>query len=331
MRMERYQSKYKEGLIEFWNRNLGSGFPMHTRLWDQNLRSEFGFLPEQSWMILADGEPVGMILNKYLPVRMGAADLHPVGWINTLLVDREYRAQGLGSALYERTEKSFRAAGLRRLALGAELGHFFPGIPKESVETESFFLNRGYTGGSEVCDLSCTVSRFVPPAGHGLAPEVEKTVQIALAQSEEDFRDTQQFFLTYFPGRWEHEFRWAFENGLLDGLVLLRVGGAVKGFARIYDQHSDYIGPSIYWSGLMKKPYGGLGPIGVANDERGKGLGMELLYRALMMLWERGVEEIGIDFTTLVDFYGKLGFQPWKWYLRYTRDLTEDREVQCGR
>lgn len=322
MRIETYQSKYTEGLIEFWNRNLGATFPMTRQLWDQNLRSDFGFLPNQSWMCLADGELVGVILNKYLPIQMGTADLRPVGWVNTLLVDREYRSQGLGSALYERTEKLFREEGLQRIALGAELGHFFPGIPKESVEAQTFFLNRGYTGGGEVCDLNCTRDRFLAPAGHELSPEVAQDVKIGLAEGDEDLRDAKGFFQKYFPGRWEHEFSWAKEHGLLDGLVLLRVCGVVKGFARIYDAQSKFIGPSIYWAGLMQKPYGGLGPIGVAGDERGKGLGMELLYRSLMMLWDRGVEEMAIDFTTLVDFYGKLGFEPWKWYLRYVKNLV---------
>lgn len=321
MRIENYQSKWKEGLIEFWNRNLGRSFPMSARLWDQNLRSDFGFLPEQSWVCLADGELVGVVLNKYLPIQMGAADLRPVGWVNTLLVDTTYRCQGVGSALYERAEKFFRDTGLQRIALGAELGHFFPGIPKENREAQDFFLQRGYTGGSEVCDLNCIRERFIHPVGHELTPEVAKEVSITLAEREEDFRDTQEFFLRYFPGRWEHEFRWAYENRLLDGLVLLRVSGVVKGFARIYDEQSKFIGPGIYWAELMRKPYGGLGPIGVAGDERGKGLGMELLYRSLMMLWDRGVEEMAIDFTTLVEFYGKLGFDPWKWYVRYVKHL----------
>jgi GNAT superfamily N-acetyltransferase len=239
-----------------------------------------------------------------------------------LLVDQEYRQQGLGSALYERTEQLFREEGLKRISLGAELGHFFPGIPKESVETQTFFLNRGYTGAGEFCDLNCTRARFVPPAGHEMAPDVVKETRIALAKSEQDVREAQAFFLQYFPGRWEHEFRWAVENGVLDGLVLLWVNGVVKGFARIYDAESRFIGPSIYWGEQMGTPYGGLGPIGVAHDERGKGLGMELLYRSLMMLQDRGVEEMVIDFTTLVEFYGKLGFEPWKWYVRLVKDLA---------
>lgn len=319
MRIEQYRPEYKASVVEFWNRNLGEAFPMMERLWEQNIRQTYGFLPEGSWVALADGEIVGLVMNKYIPMKLGDAELSHIGWVNSLLVDREYRNRGIASELYQRTEALFRGKGLQKISLGAELGHFFPGLPAETPELRDFFLRRGFTGGMAVYDLTCRRENFTTPE-HELRPEVAQEIEIILA-GEKDYPAAQEFYLKYFPGRWEYEFRQAWEDGVLDGLVLLKAKGVVKGFAKIYDAHSKYIGPSIYWGELMAKPFGGLGPIGVARDERGQGLGMELLYRALLMLWERGVQEICIDFTTLVDFYGKLGFQPWKEYLRYVKEF----------
>lgn len=319
MRIEQYRADFQQSVVEFWNRNLQETFPMSGRLWEQNISPTYGFLPEGSWVALADGEIVGLIANKYIPLKMGEADLATTGWVNSLLVDQDYRGRGIGSELYQRTEALFSSKGVRRISLGAELGHFFPGVPVESSELANFVLKHGFTGGAAVCDLTCKRRNFLTPTEE-VRPEVAREIEIFLA-AEQDYPEAQEFYLKYFPGRWEYEFRQAWADGVLDGLVLLKVKGVVKGFAKIYDAQSKYIGPNIYWGELLARPYGGLGPIGVARDERGKGLGMELLYRSLLLLWERDVQEICIDFTNLVDFYGKLGFKPWKEYLRYVKEL----------
>jgi predicted N-acetyltransferase YhbS len=49
---------------------------------------------------------------------------------------------------------------------------------------------------------------------------------------------------------------------------------------------------------------------------RGKGLGLALLQLGLEHLARMGVENAVIDWTGLVDFYGRVGFTPWKTYAR---------------
>jgi predicted N-acetyltransferase YhbS len=90
--------------------------------------------------------------------------------------------------------------------------------------------------------------------------------------------------------------------------------GAIVGFSRIYDEASAILGPGVYWRALMGRRPGGLGPIGVDASRRGAGLGLGLLSYCVRELRSRGVSTMVIDWTDLLDFYGKLGFKVWKRY-----------------
>ncbi|MBV9470986.1 MAG: hypothetical protein JOZ57_17250, partial [Abitibacteriaceae bacterium] len=61
---------------------------------------------------------------------------------------------------------------------------------------------------------------------------------------------------------------------------------------------------------------GGLGPVGMAAAHRKRGLGLAITAMAVWNLKQRGVRQMAIDWTSLVDFYGKLGFSVWKRYLQ---------------
>ena len=47
---------------------------------------------------------------------------------------------------------------------------------------------------------------------------------------------------------------------------------------------------------------------------RGGGLGLGLVAAGVNYLYGLGVRDCGIDWTELIDFYGRLGFAVWKQY-----------------
>ena len=63
-----------------------------------------------------------------------------------------------------------------------------------------------------------------------------------------------------------------------------------------------------------KTGYGGLGPIGIAKDIRGRCVGNFILQRSLMQLRAIGVTRVNIDWTILKDFYGQFDFKPERTY-----------------
>jgi len=81
------------------------------------------------------------------------------------------------------------------------------------------------------------------------------------------------------------------------------------------------IAQNVYWSKLFKGNLGGIGPLGVDRQVRGNHYGIDLVKAATNELIRRGMDYIVIDWTQLVDFYGKLGFSSWKQYKTMSKKL----------
>ena len=76
----------------------------------------------------------------------------------------------------------------------------------------------------------------------------------------------------------------------------------------------------MLWTRLLGDDCGGLGAVGVAAGVRGQGIGTALVARGSDVLRERGVGNSCIGWTWLVDFYGRLGYRPWRSYAMSWRE-----------
>ncbi len=87
------------------------------------------------------------------------------------------------------------------------------------------------------------------------------------------------------------------------------------------DRHSPFIAQNVYWAPLFDGDLGGVGPLGIDSAERNKGYGLKIVEAGIATLRNRGSNHIVIDWTRLIEFYGKLGFNVWKVYQKYTKTL----------
>jgi len=101
----------------------------------------------------------------------------------------------------------------------------------------------------------------------------------------------------------------------------LKKDDEIVGFCRINDQDSPFIAQNTYWAPLYNNELAGLGPLGIDAKERGNGYGLAIVEAAIAFLRKRGHRRIVIDWTDLVDFYAKLGYQKWKTYHSYKKYL----------
>lgn len=81
-----------------------------------------------------------------------------------------------------------------------------------------------------------------------------------------------EFLKKYFPGRWYFEA----ENirrilGGIEDYWLLWCNNVPVGFARTNTSKSLYMGSNVNWGSQKGQKYCGLGPIGIANNCRGRG------------------------------------------------------------
>lgn len=305
-------------IVNMWNKELGSQFPMREELFKQNsFEDENVFSPASLMAINEKNQVVGFIICKRwqekLPVNMSSE----IGWIQALLVSSAYRGQGIGSSLLEEAESALREDGATEILLGRDPWHYFPGVPEEDDETAKWFDKKGYEYFGVDYDLTAVYDSSKKEA----KPELDGVEAVLLTAEEKDA--LLAFLHRVFPGRWEYEAIHYFKKGGTGReFVVLKKAGQIIGFCRINDEHSPMIAQNVYWAPLFADSLGGIGPLGVDQNERGNGYGLAVVQAGVHFLRNRGIKRIVIDWTGLIDFYGKLGYTVWKGYKKYRKPFS---------
>jgi GNAT superfamily N-acetyltransferase len=193
-------------------------------------------------------------------------------YVRVLIVDREQRGRGIGTALLKDAEA--RGATI----IGAEAGNYFtPGAPEALT---AFFEKRGYVQTAETWNLHVDVGRASARLD-GLKP---------VLRAEHADRDRVLDFIEEHFGRiWRFEVAKAFDDEL-PRMFVTEDHGELTGFAA-HDINNHGLGF--------------FGPTGVRKGMRGRGLGCALLLASLADLRRLGYTRAIIPWTDAFDFYRK--------------------------
>lgn len=321
-----YVPELAPDLIALWNRALSARFPLTARLWRQNVDDDPNYCSGDGLVFCTDdGTPRGFALTRVYhqhDTNPDMAALHGVGWLMALVVDPAWTGRGYGTILLHAAEGRLRAEGTTRCDLGASVGHLIPGPPSGDPRALAFWERQGYPPIREVRDLARSLIDWSPPPspaairrdGWRIAagePGEEAAILDALARD--------------FPGRWRAALAEAFaRGGLAEDVVVLRdPAGAIVGFLATWRPTGQFLGPGLHWLPALGPQPGAIGPLGIAESARGKGLGLALVAGAVSILRERGVTDCTIDWvgTELLDFYARLGFVPTRAYWRCAQKM----------
>ena len=312
-------------IVALWNAVFAPSFPLRDALFRQNTVLDPHFDPAGASLACdADGRLVGCAVAKVAREPLGTDGLRPDrGWLSVVAVHPAHRRRGIGTALVRAAELFLRARARPTAVLGGDPAHFFPGVPDGSGAAE-FFQAAGYTLRGDAYDLRRSLDGYRTPEAVAAARAANPDVDVRPLQAGED-GVLLRFLDAAFPGRWRYTVARFLQRGGPPGDVMgvLR-GGEVCGFAMLFHPRSRWIGPSIAWAASAnggRPAEGGLGPMGLAPAVRGRGLGHVLLDRAMVHLASLGVREMVIDWTVLLDFYGALGFVPFRRYRHGERAL----------
>lgn len=320
MILQRLKDLPTSQIVDLWNHELGTSFPMSVELWTQNVWQDACTDEEASFGVMEDDNLVAFIVVKKIQQTTDAQMDPTIGWINSLLVKSADRGQGIGSKLLEQAERAL--SDKKEIRLGRDPWHFFPGIPAEDSQTQSWFQKRGYEAQSTETDLLKTHANNMLEK----LPDDNSLVTLRLLKPQE-LPQLDMFLASEFPGRWHYELiEYLRYDGTGREFLGLFVNQQLKGFCRVNDRQSPIIAQNTYWSGLFSSSLGGIGPLGIARDIRKQGLGMALVQSAVSELEARGIHTVVIDWTQLVSFYEKLGFAPWKHYVTYSKNRMEGIE-----
>ncbi len=302
----------EDAVVALWNRAMGELFPLRRRLLHQATLGDPDLEPGDALLAWLDGEPAGFALVRTWPPRAPYGEAQ--GWLEAVVVDPRWQRRGVGTALAEEAERMLASRGVTTIWAGGGPAMLFPGVCTGLAAGRRFMEGRGYTLFHEVHDLLGDLDAMPHPS------RVETALAAADAQvrvcAEGEWEAAEAFLERHFPGPWPRDRRRHRAMGAPAAeIYLLLVGGAIVGLAQTYTGNSPVLGPNVYWAPALGVAEGGLGPIGLAEEWRGRGLGLALLTLALEGLRSRGAHHAVIDWTELLDFYGLLGFRVWRSYL----------------
>jgi GNAT superfamily N-acetyltransferase len=191
-------------------------------------------------------------------------------YVRILVVDRDQRRRGIGSALLEDAE----ARGATVIA--AEAGNYFtPGIVDRDVATIAFLRARGYAETGFTHNLE--------------SPLPTSNVTAIRRPTHEESERVLDFIEKQFGRIWRFEAARAFDTDIPQ-VFIAEEGGAITGFA-VHD--------------VNNRGLGFFGPTGVAKAMRGRGLGCQLLLASLADLRRLGYPRAVIPWTDAFEFYRK--------------------------
>jgi predicted N-acetyltransferase YhbS len=308
-------STHLPALIALWNAACGDDLAINERFAAYNTRPATGAV-QAGRIALENGQPVGIVLASALPNDPQTSP-REVGWIDALAVAPTHQRRGIGSALLASAEAWLREQGCTQARLGGGLRYFVPGYPL-ALGSIKFFEARGYTlrtNEPRVCDLARDLRDYAT-----IQRPNDATLRPA---TPDDANAILEFLWREFPGRWRFEFEeFLRARGRWSDYLVLQTARGIDGTVRLTFEDSER--PiEQYYPYRLPRPWGQLGAIGVSRAVRGKGYGGALLDAGLVYLRERGVRGCIIDWTNLVEWYGKFGFTPCRWYAVYVKMLNE--------
>ncbi|WLD91935.1 GNAT family N-acetyltransferase [Alkalihalobacillus sp. AL-G] len=297
---------------KLWNEEFENAFPLTDRLFIQNSVQCPHVLSEGSYFVENDGESIGFIVSKVTRER---TDLLPdqIGWIQALIVKREQRGKGIGTKLIHLAERALRANGVKKIVLGRDVHHYFPGIPSERLQSSGWFKKKGF----RFVNTEKDYYRKAPETYYSSETDLDFSV---LKEAEQGA--LLSFLNQSFPGRWEYE-AWDYfrAGGGGSHFLVAKKGGNIIGFVRVNDSESPVLGPNVYWRPLFSEKLIGIGPLGINRQFRKKGYGKAIVDAAIQLAVERNAKHLVIDWTELDTFYRSFGFQEWRQYKQYEKDI----------
>lgn len=299
-------------IADLWNAAAGEALAFHPEFAEYNTQPMPG-LAQVGRFALEDGLPVGVVLASLVTVE---GPFRGEAWLDLLAVAPGYRCRGIGTELLAWAEGWLSGQGGRLVHVGGSLNPFAAGLPLE-LNTHDFFLKRGFAADEEPFewDVARSLKDYQP-----LFPEPLPGVDLRPLRPGEE-HELIAFLRREFPDRWLYEVEQFFRiGGRASDFMVLRTEIGIDGFCWMTFADSARPLDRFYMHGLPE-PWGQFGPLGVGAGCRGKGYGAALIDAAACHLKQRGIDGSLIDWTSLLELYGKFGYQPNRQYRMLSKSL----------
>jgi Predicted acetyltransferase len=300
------------GIYELWQSTVGQVWPLDEERMQKVLAG-----PEAGHFVARMNEKVVGFVATFQSFRKK----EKIGHLALLLVEPAMQRQGIGSALYQRALTHLHDAGLQTIQLGAIEPRFWCGLPTNLPVAQTFFGHQGWSFAENVYDLVRDIRDYSSPQKIILRQQEER-VSIATATSG-NITEVLSFEAHNFP-EWQNHIEQVIDLGDYRDILVARDGeNQIVGVLGLYSPQSHPDRTDLVWQGLLGPNAGGINVVGIAEAQRGHGIGIALVARATEILKERAVEQCYIDWVgpENIDFYAKLGYEKWRTYTTSWRKI----------
>lgn len=316
--IEPYDAKRDaEAVFALWQAALGKEWPLTMELFLNVVNSSNYW--ENCHFVARDGQAVVGFVATQLERSDGPA-LPTEARIAALFVSPERQRQGVGTLLHRAALRHLSEMGADNIQLGGGLYRFWPGVPANLEAAMAFFQALGWEFNDSSYDLTQDLGRYETPEGTYLRPSVGglslRTV------TPEDVPRVLDFVRDEFPS-WLTAYRDVVARGDYQDILVAYGPDSIEGLLIMYSSRGSHRARAdVVWHELLGQDLGALGTVGVASARRGKGIGLALVARGSEILKARGVGRCHISWVVLLDFYGKLGYKPWRSYKMSWRSIA---------
>lgn len=254
-----------------------SADPISRSLFVRKVLIDPNFEPHGAPVALVDGKVVGFGLSiaRRLPLEDAPPDADR-GYITLLAVHPQHQRRGIGTALLQAMEEYLRKQE-RRLVLVSPYApnYFIPGVDVNAYAGGlRFFLKHGYQEVYRPISMDCNllnlrVQEWVQHCDQELLHEGVVVEHYRPHLIPALFR----FLRAEFPGDWQRYAR--------DAIARIEQDDTPTRLW-IAHEHNEVIGFSLFEGERF-------GPIGVAQSQRGRGIGQVLMYRTLQSMRLQGL------------------------------------------
>lgn len=318
IRLRPYQPEIDAASVyELYRASLGDRWPISAPAFHQTLNGFGDYRPGDHVVAESDGRIVGFVGTQ---VRRSDPSPKPQGGIGLLMVHPDFRRRRIGSRLHDFALLRLNDQGMKRAQLGAGAGaRLWNGVPSDLPDAVRFFEACGWEFTETAHDLVRSLHDYETPAL--IADRLTGADVTVRPASPNELPRILAFEAREFPN-WLPYFRRTTEHGRPeDVLVAWSADGEAVGTLLLFSKDSPGSEHDRIWREMLGEDMGGLGCVGVAASEREKGIGLGLVARASEILKERSVGNCHIGWTWLLDWYGKLGYRPWRSFEMAWRDL----------
>ncbi|MFA6519032.1 MAG: GNAT family N-acetyltransferase [Candidatus Shapirobacteria bacterium] len=290
MKINKFESGDFKQILYLWNQVLVDKWPIEKERLIDRVRNGFNFVAIENNRI------VGFINGQYNGSK---------GQITLVMVDKNYQRKGVGMELLKVAKECLHKFGAKEVFIGCGAGdYFWPGVPTNLPDAISFFKKNGLKVEESNLDMAGNLENYQTPKE--IMERIKDLNLVFTTLKVKEAGGLITFEKTCFP-EWTKFFENAIREEHYENIFIVKDSEKILGSAMLLGEKG------FVWSKLLNKA-GGFGALGVAENQRDKGIGLALAAKATEVLKDRGVKNSFLGWTYLDKWYGKLGYKVWREY-----------------